>query len=274
MSSGNPQLTMTTFLSGNTVTTTRSAPFPTSAEMEALQHQLGALRILKTASSADEQSEAHYRRLVYADYEECVEALSSTTDSIDHTVNEVLTYLQRIDCSLVAYFEFLADMDSQTEQLTPSECLGQMQHVTNLFADDLDLFFRKQIWTEVLKLYRELWSVEDATELLRDVLCSSWEDGILDLDQCVRLLRELRNRKAEMARALKGIEAAVSEVQDRTERFCKDAARFLGRSKVNEEEGCEALGMWLESIGKEIGNITFYWERTEEEDEDNFRMEG
>ncbi|KAF7505483.1 hypothetical protein GJ744_000730 [Endocarpon pusillum] len=178
MSSSNPQLPMitTTFPSGITVTTTRSAPFPTSAEMEALQYQLGALRILKTASSEDERSEAYYRRLVYADYDKCVEALSSTTDSIDHTVNEVSTYLQCVDFVQDAYFVLLQDVVSQTDQ---QDCLEGMEHVTNLLADDLDHLFRKEIWTEMHERYRELWSVEDAIELLRGTLYSSGEDGIL-----------------------------------------------------------------------------------------------
>lgn len=270
---------MTTSPSGNTVTTTRFAPFPTSAEMEALQYQLGALRILKTASSADEQSEAHYRRLVYADYEKGVEALSSTTDSIDHTVKEVLKHLRCIDCSLAVYCKFLADMDSPTERQTPSDCLEGMQHITTFFADELDLSFRKQIWTKMLELYRGMWSVEDAIDQLEHTLDSCWDDGILDRNECVRLLGELRIRKAEMAHALKGLEAAVSQMQDKTEWLCGFAARFLRRSKVRDEEGCEAMGMRLERIGEEIGNITFYWERTEEgdvagQDEDNFRMEG
>ena len=215
------------------------------------------LRILKTASSADEQAEAHYRHRVYANYEECVEALSSTTDSIDNTAKEVSTYLRRIKYSLKMYLEmysvFLEHMDSQTDQQTPSNRLGEMQRVTGLFMDELELLFRKQIWTEMLELY-----------------C---DDGILDPDECLRLLRELRNRKAKMAHALKRIEAVVSKVQDRTEELCGDAAEFLGCSKVKDKEGCEDFGMRLDRIREGIKNITFHWKRKEDE-EDDFRMEG
>lgn len=276
------QPTVTTSLSGNALKTPLYAPFPTSAEMEALQHQLGALRILKTASSADEQSEAHYRRLVYADYEECVKALSSTTDSIDCTAKEISTYLRCIDYGLELYSRFLEQIDSKTNQQTPSDCLRDIRRMTDRFEDVMELFFRKHIWTEMLRLTGDQWSMDDAIDLLNGTLDSSSGDGILDQGECYRLLRELRTRKAEIVNALKGIEAVVSEVQDRTEKLCGNAARFLERSKVKDEKRCEGVCLQLESIGEWVGNITFYWEREqgdgeeeeEEEDEDDFRMEG
>ncbi len=254
--------------------------------MEALQYQLEGLRILSIDTSADDQAEAHYRGEVYANYEDYVETLSSTTDSINYTAKEVSTCLEYTNYNLELYSHFLKHMDTKTDQQAPSACLQDILHITNHFDEAMELFFCKQIWTEMSILTSDQWSVEDAIDLLDCTLSSSCEDRILDREECLRLLQELSTRRVEIVEALKGIvdalegiEVVISEVQDRAERLYGDVVRSLQRSKVKDEERCEGVCLSLQKIGDLTRNTTVYWdmearEGEEDEDEDDFKMEG
>lgn len=266
MASINQQASSAT--SGNAVTTPTSAPFKTSTEMEALQVQLGALRLLKPNSS-DEQNEAYYRRGVYTKYDESLAALSNTNDSTSTALKTAQEYLTYVDGGVTKYYQWLAHMDSTTEERPLLESLQGMINVTELFERGQHACFGCFLAVQE-KLTDDLKDVGDAIDRLDGVLHYSSHDHILNMNESQRLLRELLRRESQIDACKWRIETATTDAWDAVETLCDVAARFLRGSKLKNEDGIDELCDWVERIGEEVGDLDI----EVDVEEDDFMSEG
>lgn len=272
--------------SGNTVTNPSFIPFQSSAEMEALQLQAGALRALKLEYQ-DEQSEDHYRQSVYTIYDEGLAAYTNTNDSTFHACIAINTDVAYLNYGMNHYGRMIQEMDADLDRRPLADSLQGLINVTRGFGNMVDQSFAHfklaKTWLhdhheEVRNAYNELYAVID----------SSSQDNILNMGEAMRLLCHLERREQEVRAAVEQLDVQIEAVWDVLVGQCDLAVQFLRTSGLRGEAGLDELCDWLESIGEDAGNVEVLietraedWYEEEEGDEmeevrgqDNFMLEG
>ena len=227
--------------------------FQTSGEMEALQQAFGGLRVLRPRSSADDESEAFYRRSVYDVYERCRGLLCTAATAPSTATATLQMHLGALDRDLHEYFEELASFEVYAEEAGAAYCLRCVAQLMDNFGD------------AVLRLFGAIQGVVDglaATELemllaaiaLEEALVWSAGDRILNGIECRRLLAALRDREAEIAAWLQRARVLVFDARETGRRLCLAAAAFLGDGKLRDEDGVGDVCAWVEEIAEMVGD--------------------
>lgn len=102
-----------------------------------------------------------------------------------------------------------------------------------------------------------LQDVKDAMEELMETMEVSEADGLLDYDECERLLGELEKREEEIEMCLEEMRRRVAEVQRWVREICLVAVAFLEEGKLRRELGIVEVLEFLEELGDEVGGYDF-----------------
>lgn len=247
---------MASIMNISNINTNTTPTFQTSVEMEALQILFGSLRVLRT--NDDDEEEASYRELVYEHYDQCLDALSATSASITNAIQNTQNSLHDIDDAFRRYHHLLVCMEKHSDSIGPRECIDGIKLVTRELEDSLTHSFEHGLRDALWTLRGDNRLLNNAMDDMINALHFSSHDGILNRDECERMLRAMGDREGQMWRRLHRILMAVYDAQEVARRLCFVAAEFLRRSRVRGEVGIDDVCEWVEGIGDRVGDHSGY----------------